>query len=109
RSLGRHRDRHDRNTAPLRRPPGLLAVAGRIDMPEDKPLVLILIGSKSDWDTMRHAAETLKEFGVPCESRVASAHRSPELAVRLASGAEQRGIEVVIAAAGGAAHLAGVV
>jgi 5-(carboxyamino)imidazole ribonucleotide mutase len=78
-------------------------------MPEDKPLVLILIGSKSDWDTMRHAAETLKEFGVPCESRVASAHRSPELAVRLASGAEQRGIEVVIAAAGGAAHLAGVV
>lgn len=78
-------------------------------MPEDKPLVLILIGSKSDWDTMRHAAETLKEFGVPCESCVASAHRSPELAVRLASGAEQRGIEVVIAAAGGAAHLAGVV
>lgn len=80
-----------------------------MNMAEDKPLVLILMGSKSDWDTMRHADAILKDFGVACESRVASAHRSPELAVKLASGAEKRGIEVVIAAAGGAAHLAGVV
>ena len=58
---------------------------------------------------MRHTAEVLDQFGVPNESRVASAHRSPELALRLASEAEERGVEVVIAAAGGAAHLAGVV
>lgn len=67
------------------------------------------MGSKSDWDTMRHTDETLTQFGVPHECRVASAHRSPELTAGLASGAEKRGVEVVIAAAGGAAHLAGVV
>lgn len=78
-------------------------------MAEQKPLVLIMMGSKSDWETMRQAAAVLAGFGVPAESRVASAHRSPELAMQLASGAEQRGVEVVIAAAGGAAHLAGVV
>lgn len=78
-------------------------------MPETKPLVLVLMGSKSDWDTMRHTSETLAQFGVACECRVASAHRSPELAMQLAGGAEARGIEVVVAAAGGAAHLAGVV
>lgn len=78
-------------------------------MAEEKPLVLIMMGSKSDWDTMRQASGVLADFGVPHESRVASAHRSPELALELASGAEKRGIEVVIAAAGGAAHLAGVV
>ncbi|HWQ54789.1 MAG TPA: 5-(carboxyamino)imidazole ribonucleotide mutase [Bryobacteraceae bacterium] len=78
-------------------------------MAEQEPLVLIMMGSKSDWETMRQAAAVLADFGVPAESRVASAHRSPELAMQLASGAEERGVEVVIAAAGGAAHLAGVV
>jgi 5-(carboxyamino)imidazole ribonucleotide mutase len=78
-------------------------------MPDPNPLVLVMMGSKSDWDSMRHASDMLAQFGVPCECRVASAHRSPELAVQLAGEAEARGIEVVIAAAGGAAHLAGVV
>ena len=78
-------------------------------MTEEKPLVLVVMGSKSDWETMRAADEVLAQFGVPHECRVASAHRSPELAVQLAAGAEERGIEVVIAAAGGAAHLAGVI
>src|ERR1044071_9263967 len=80
-------------------------------MPENngnKPLVVVIMGSKSDWDTMRHADETLTEFGVEHECRVMSAHRSPSLAAELASTAESRGLEVVIAAAGGAAHLAGV-
>jgi 5-(carboxyamino)imidazole ribonucleotide mutase len=76
---------------------------------QEKPLVLVVMGSKSDWEVMRLADETLQQFGVPHECRVASAHRSPALAMELASGAEQRGVEVVIAAAGGAAHLAGVV
>lgn len=78
-------------------------------MAGETPLVLVLMGSKSDWEAMRHASETLAQFEVPHECRVASAHRSPGLAAGLASGAEGRGIEVVIAAAGGAAHLAGVV
>jgi 5-(carboxyamino)imidazole ribonucleotide mutase len=78
-------------------------------MSQDKPLVLVVMGSKSDWETMRHADETLTQFGVPHECRVASAHRSPALALELASEAEKRGVEVVIAAAGGAAHLAGMV
>ena len=80
-------------------------------MPENngnKPLVAVIMGSKSDWDTMRHADETLSEFGVEHECRVMSAHRSPSLAAEFASTAESRGLEVVIAAAGGAAHLAGV-
>lgn len=67
------------------------------------------MGSKSDWETMRHADEILSRFGVPHECRVASAHRSPELTARLSTGAEERGIELIIAAAGGAAHLAGVI
>src|SRR5437588_12557955 len=71
-------------------------------------LVAVLMGSKSDWDTMRVASDTLKNFGVPHESRVMSAHRTPKLAAEFASTAESRGIEVIIAAAGGAAHLAGV-
>lgn len=73
-----------------------------------KPLVSVVMGSKSDWETMRHASETLAKFGVPHESRVMSAHRSPQLTSDYASAVEQRGIEVVIAAAGGAAHLSGV-
>ena len=66
------------------------------------------MGSKSDWDVMRAASDTLKDFGVPHESRVLSAHRTPELAAEFSSGAEARGLEVIIAGAGGAAHLAGV-
>lgn len=66
------------------------------------------MGSKSDWDTMRHADQTLTDFGVPHECKVMSAHRSPRLAADYASNAERAGIEIIIAAAGGAAHLAGV-
>jgi 5-(carboxyamino)imidazole ribonucleotide mutase len=78
-------------------------------MPEPVPLVGIIMGSKSDWDTMRHAAEILERFGVPHESKVVSAHRTPKLAAEYASTAESRGLQVIIAGAGGAAHLAGVV
>ena len=73
-----------------------------------KPLVAVIMGSKTDWEAMRAASDTLKEFGVEHESRVLSAHRTPELAAEFASNAESRGIEVIIAGAGGAAHLAGV-
>lgn len=73
------------------------------------PLVAVIMGSKSDWETMRAASETLDRFGVAHESRVMSAHRTPALASEFASKAESRGIEVIIAAAGGAAHLAGVI
>jgi 5-(carboxyamino)imidazole ribonucleotide mutase len=73
------------------------------------PLVAVLMGSKSDWDTMRAASETLKKFGVAHESHVMSAHRTPALASEFASAADSRGVEVIIAAAGGAAHLAGVI
>src|SRR4029079_8739326 len=72
------------------------------------PLVAVIMGRKSDWDTMRHADETLTEFGVAHECRVISAPRSPGLAAEVVSAADTRGLEVVIAAAGGAAHLAGV-
>jgi 5-(carboxyamino)imidazole ribonucleotide mutase len=73
-----------------------------------KPLVAVIMGSKSDWEVMRAASDTLNDFGVPHENRVLSAHRTPELAAEFASGAEARGLEVIIAGAGGAAHLAGV-
>jgi len=73
-----------------------------------KSLVAVIMGSQSDWDTMRHTDETLTQFGVPHECHVISAHRSPSLAAEFGSTAESRGLEVVIAAAGGAAHLAGV-
>jgi 5-(carboxyamino)imidazole ribonucleotide mutase len=71
-------------------------------------LVAVIMGSKSDWETMRHCDETLTQFGVPHECRVLSAHRTPHLASQYAAEAESRGFEVIIAAAGGAAHLAGV-
>ena len=73
------------------------------------PLVAVLMGSKSDWETMRATSETLKQFGVAHECHVMSAHRTPALASGLAASAESRGLEVIIAAAGGAAHLAGVI
>jgi 5-(carboxyamino)imidazole ribonucleotide mutase len=74
-----------------------------------QPLVGILMGSKSDWETMQAAAKILEEFGVPHEAKVASAHRSPALVTEFVTTAEKRGLEVIIAAAGLAAHLPGVV
>lgn len=74
----------------------------------NNPLVGVIMGSQSDWETMRHADETLTKFGIDHECRVISAHRSPSLASEYGSTVESRGMEVVIAAAGGAAHLAGV-
>jgi 5-(carboxyamino)imidazole ribonucleotide mutase len=73
-----------------------------------QPLVGIIMGSKSDWDTMSHAADTLTKLGVPHEVRVISAHRAPDLLFEYASTAEARGVRVIIAGAGGAAHLPGV-
>ena len=72
-----------------------------------QPLVGIIMGSKSDWETMRHAGETLERFGVPHEAKIVSAHRTPDWMVEYASTAESRGIQVIIAGAGGAAHLPG--
>jgi 5-(carboxyamino)imidazole ribonucleotide mutase len=72
-----------------------------------KPLVGIIMGSTSDWETMEHAANMLSDLGVPFETRVVSAHRTPDLLFSYASEAESRGIEVIIAGAGGAAHLPG--
>jgi 5-(carboxyamino)imidazole ribonucleotide mutase len=74
-----------------------------------KPLVGVIMGSTSDWETMRQAHETLDELGVPHECRVMSAHRSPAATAEYAAGAEERGLEVIIAGAGGAAHLPGMV
>jgi 5-(carboxyamino)imidazole ribonucleotide mutase len=71
------------------------------------PLVGVIMGSKSDWETMAHAAETLERLGVPHEVRVVSAHRTPDLLFEYAESAEARGLEVIIAGAGGAAHLPG--
>src|SRR3989449_7049421 len=72
------------------------------------PLVGIIMGSKSDWETMQHAAAQLEELKVPYEAQVISAHRTPDLLFEYAANAAERGLEVIIAAAGGAAHLAGV-
>ena len=78
-------------------------------MSNEKPLVGIIMGSKSDWDSMKAAGEMLAKFGVAHESRVMSAHRTPAVVAEYASGAAGRGMEIIIAGAGGAAHLAGVV
>lgn len=78
-------------------------------MSENSPLVGVIMGSTSDWDTMRHAAEMLDALGVEHETRVVSAHRTPDLLFEYASAAAGRGLEVIIAGAGGAAHLPGMV
>jgi 5-(carboxyamino)imidazole ribonucleotide mutase len=73
----------------------------------EQPLVAIIMGSKSDWETMEKASETLEKFGVAHECKIVSAHRTPDLLFEFAKSAELRGIEVIIAGAGGAAHLPG--
>lgn len=91
----------------------MLALAGKhttiMNQETNKPLVAVLMGSKSDWETMRHADEVLTNFGVAHECRIVSAHRTPALMVEFAAQAEARGVEVIIAGAGGAAHLPGMV
>ena len=73
-----------------------------------KALVGVIMGSKSDWGTMTHSVSTVESLGIPCEVHVMSAHRTPDEAADYAATAEERGVQVLIAAAGGAAHLAGV-
>src|SRR5687768_3397808 len=73
-----------------------------------KPLVGIIMGSKTDWETLQHAVDQLEKLGVPCEVQVISAHRTPDLLFEYAEAAAGRGLEVIIAGAGGAAHLPGV-
>jgi 5-(carboxyamino)imidazole ribonucleotide mutase len=74
---------------------------------ESAPVVAVVMGSQSDWATMRHAAELLTEFDVPFEARIVSAHRTPDLLAEFARSAEARGLRLIIAGAGGAAHLPG--
>ena len=74
---------------------------------ENRPLVGVIMGSKSDWETMRHCVETLQQLGIPHETRVVSAHRTPDLLFEYAKSARARGLEVIVAGAGGAAHLPG--
>src|SRR3954468_577159 len=76
-------------------------------MPEPAPLVGIIMGSRSDWETMRHAADMLTQFGVAHETKIVSAHRTPALLAECSQGAAARGIQIIIAGAGGAAHLPG--
>ncbi len=73
----------------------------------EKPLVGVIMGSRNDWQTMRHAVDTLEELAIPFEVRVVSAHRTPDLLYQYAETAKDRGLEVIIAGAGGAAHLPG--
>jgi 5-(carboxyamino)imidazole ribonucleotide mutase len=78
-------------------------------MAESGPLVGVIMGSQSDWDTMRHADAVLTEFGIPHESQIVSAHRTPAWMTEYATSAADRGLEVIVAGAGGAAHLPGMV
>lgn len=80
-----------------------------LHMSESKSLVAVIMGSKSDWETMRHAVETLDALGVPNEAHVLSAHRTPEATTEFARNGAARGLRIIIAGAGGAAHLAGVI
>lgn len=76
---------------------------------DDKPLVGVVMGSQSDWDVMQHAARILKDFGVPYEQKVVSAHRTPDIMFEYAQGARGRGLACIIAGAGGSAHLPGMI
>jgi 5-(carboxyamino)imidazole ribonucleotide mutase len=76
-------------------------------MKDENPIISIIMGSKSDWETMKNASDILNDFDVPHECKVVSAHRTPDLLFEFAKSAESRGIEVIIAGAGGAAHLPG--
>jgi 5-(carboxyamino)imidazole ribonucleotide mutase len=88
-------------------PVAIPPATSRSAAPDSRPLVGVIMGSSSDWETMEHVANTLADLGVPHETRVVSAHRTPDLLFEYASSAEKRGIEVIIAGAGGAAHLPG--
>jgi 5-(carboxyamino)imidazole ribonucleotide mutase len=96
---------HDQSSHQVRIESGTRAAAAPSSRGE--PLVGVIMGSQSDWETMRHAAETLERLGVPHECRVVSAHRTPDLLFSYASSAAARGLRVIIAGAGGAAHLPG--
>jgi len=85
------------------------ATARKRSAPAGKPLVGLVMGSKSDWETMSGAADVLDELGIPYEAKVVSAHRTPKWMVEYAESAEERGLEVIVAGAGGAAHLPGMV
>lgn len=78
-------------------------------MPAETPIVAIVMGSNSDWEVMKHAAQVLKDFGIPFEARVVSAHRMPDEMFEFAENASSRGIRAIIAGAGGAAHLPGMI
>jgi 5-(carboxyamino)imidazole ribonucleotide mutase len=80
-----------------------------VQRPSMQPVIGIIMGSRSDWETMEHAARTLEQLGIAHEVRVVSAHRTPDLLFEYAGSAESRGLEVIIAGAGGAAHLPGMV
>lgn len=80
-----------------------------IPLDETKPLVGVIMGSTSDWETMQNAQAILMQFGIPYECKVVSAHRTPDLLVEYAKSAESRGLQIIIAGAGGAAHLPGMV
>lgn len=86
---------------------GQTAAAGTPVAQDPNPVVGVIMGSQSDWETMRHAVETLRALGVPCEVRVVSAHRTPRRLYEYAETARERGLKVIIAGAGGAAHLPG--
>jgi 5-(carboxyamino)imidazole ribonucleotide mutase len=99
---------HRNITAAPQAPGALSGIDGHQPALADaQPLVGVIMGSASDWETMEHVAKTLADLGVPHETRVVSAHRTPDLLFEYASSAESRGIEVIIAGAGGAAHLPG--
>jgi len=91
----------------MARPPARKTQSKPNSKPTGKPIVGLIMGSQSDWSTMRHAAETLDALGVAFEARIVSAHRTPKRLVSYASGAKARGLKVIIAGAGGAAHLPG--